>query len=61
MRKNQVIDQILDNHVYLPESGMCKDLRKALLKFSFSQLTALNLIITLKYTQDVEDTGNDET
>ena len=46
--KVHLVDSILKNSVYMPESGMILRLRAALLKLSRSQLGSLKVLINLK-------------
>ena len=46
--KIQLVDWILTNSVYMPDSGMILQLRAALLKLSRSQLGSLKVLINLK-------------
>lgn len=46
--KVAIINKILDNPVYLPESGMRKNLVKSLTKLSLNDLQNLKLVIDLK-------------
>ena len=46
--KTKVIDRILNNPVYLPESGMRMKLAKVLERMSGSDLAALDTIIAMK-------------
>lgn len=53
--KSEIINQILDNSVYLPESGVYKNLVAALTKMSRVDLSNLHLLITLKRHDVVEN------
>jgi hypothetical protein len=52
--KGLVIEKILSNSVYMPDSRVVVGLRKALSKMSKSDLTNLDLVISFKKGDAVE-------
>lgn len=59
-QKDCVIDDILENRVYTPESGMIENLTKALNKLSLADLNGLLVIVKCKFNpylvlKDVEE------
>jgi hypothetical protein len=48
-KKRKIIDELLNNPVYLSESGLIKDLSKALYKLSEKTLTNLLVVLSLKH------------
>jgi hypothetical protein len=53
--KKAAIAKILDNPVYMPDSGLIKRLATALARSSVSDLHNLELVISLRITQAVDD------
>jgi hypothetical protein len=49
--KQQYVKDILANPTYLPESGLYKNLEKALMKMNRADLAGLEIIIKLKMLQ----------
>jgi hypothetical protein len=52
--KQETIELILENPVYMPDSGMVESLRKSLMGLSLSDLSNLRTIIDLKVEMDVK-------
>jgi len=55
--KLDVIASILENSVYMPESGMVKKLTNALLPLSLDNLNSLNLIVSMDRVLPAKKTG----
>lgn len=52
--KKKLVAEILENEVYMPESGVVLQLTHALLKMSVNDLGLLKLIIGLKTTGEAK-------
>ncbi len=46
--KERIVDNLLKNDIYLPDSGLVQRLRQQLLRLSKDDLNGLNLIVNLK-------------
>lgn len=50
--KEEIVDEILKNPVYQPDSGVIVNLKKALLKLTFSSLHNLRMVLLFKSPSD---------
>lgn len=53
--KSQLIDDILAQKTYLPQSSMMKNLKRALTKLSYSDLANLQIILQCRINDDMKN------
>jgi hypothetical protein len=58
--KVELVEDILKNNVYQPDSGLVRNLKKALTKLSYSDLSNLRSVILCKVDDALEEQDEDD-